>query len=283
MSDFLQRMAGTSRDRVSAACRLESEAALLERAARAPAPLPLVLGGFDLIAELKRRSPAAGGLAGAGFEPERQLAAYAAGGAAAVSVLTEPLEFHGSLADLEAAAAQLAPLQVPVMRKDFLVAAYQLLEARAAGASGVLLIAAMLGDSELGELIAAATELGLFVLLEAFDTDDLERIARLELPAGGPALLVGVNSRNLKTLAVDFERFALLAAQIRDDVPAVAESGIDDARAIATVAALGYRLALVGSALMRDGDPGQTAAEFVAAGRDAAAVCQPATGDDRCS
>ena len=269
MSDFLDRMAASSRARVEAASAGTPLAALVEAARAAPAPLPLALGDFDLIAELKLRSPAAGGLADGSFDVDRQLEAYAAGGAAAISVLTEPDEFHGSLAHLASAASLLRPLGRPVMRKDFLVDAYQIVEARAHGASGVLLIAAMLSDAALDELVAAAVELGLFVLLEAFDTTDLERLAKLRLPARGPLILVGVNSRNLRTLAVDFDRFAALAGQIRDDVPAVAESGIADERDIDAVARSGYRLALVGSALMRDGNPAACVEAFVAAGRRA--------------
>jgi len=269
MTSFLDRMAAASRARVEAARRSESEAALAALARAAPAPLPLRLMGFGLIAELKRRSPAAGGLAGPGFDTGRQLEAYARGGAAAVSVLTEPDEFLGEPGDLEAAAKALRPLGCPVMRKDFLVDAYQVLEARALGASGILLIVAMLDDTALGELVAAAAEQGLFVLLEAFDEDDLERLAKLRLPAG-PQFLVGVNSRNLRTLAVDFGRFARLAGRLRDDLPAVAESGIETAEAAAAVAGLGYSLALVGSALMRDGDPAEAVGRFLAAGRGAA-------------
>ncbi len=153
------------------------------------------------------------------------------------------------------------------MRKDFLVDPYQVLEARANGASGVLLIVAMLTDAELDELFAAAREQELFVLLEAFDRHDLDRLARMDLGTAGAPVMIGVNSRNLKTLAVDFERFARLADQIRDDVPAVAESGIDDVADIETVARLGYRLALVGSALMRNTEVTDTVASFVAAGR----------------
>jgi len=271
MSTFLDRMARTSRDRAASARSRESLEALMARAAATAQPLPLELAGFDLIAELKLRSPSAGGLAAIGFRPEQQIQAYADGGAAAVSVLTEPTEFKGELAHLASAAATLRRAGCPVMRKDFLVDAYQVVEARANGASGVLLIAAMLTDASLDEMLAAAAEQQLFVLLEAFDTDDLERIARLRLPTDRIRVLVGVNSRNLKTLAVDFERFARLAAQIRDDVPAVAESGIDSARDIETVASSGYRLALVGSALMRDGDPRTTVARFIAAGRSAIA------------
>jgi indole-3-glycerol phosphate synthase len=263
-------MAASSRDRAVAARGRESESALRVRAAASPEPLPLRLQGFDVIAELKLRSPAAGALAGAAFDPAAQLDAYAAGGAAAVSVLTEPNAFEGSLAQMRDAAERLRPLACPVMRKDFLVDAYQVLEARANGASGVLLIAALLSDAALAELLACAAEHELFVLLEAFDAHDLERIARLDLPVNGPAVLVGVNSRDLRTLAVDFERFARLAERIRGDRPAVAESGIESAADVARVARLGYELALVGSALMQGGDPERRVAELVAAGRAAA-------------
>jgi indole-3-glycerol phosphate synthase len=269
MSDFLQRMAESSRTRANAARARESENALSARAAATPAPLPLHLHGFDLIAELKRRSPAAGGLAGAAFDAAAQLEAYAAGGAAAVSVLTEPEAFDGSLEQMRDASALLRARGCPVMRKDFLVDRYQVLEARANGASGVLVIAAMLDDAALSELVACAHELGLFVLLEAFDDDDLARIARLSLPREATTL-VGVNSRDLRTLAVDFGRFTRLAASIRDDVPTVAESGIEHAADIERVARAGYDLALVGSALMRGDDAARAVANFVGAGRDAA-------------
>jgi len=269
MENFLERMARSSRDRVDAARKRESLAELTARAKATPLPLPLDLADFDLIAELKLRSPALGGLAESNFDPVRQLEAYSAGGAAVVSVLTEPVEFKGELRHLREAAALLRPLACPVMRKDFLVDAYQVVEARANGASGVLLITAMLSDADLDELIASAYELKLFVLIEAFDSDDLVRIARLQLDTGNSRTLVGVNSRNLKTLAVDFDRFRHLAGEIRDDVPAVAESGIENTGDIETVAGLGYGLALVGSALMRDSDAKRTVAEFVAAGRNA--------------
>ncbi|MDX1562428.1 MAG: indole-3-glycerol phosphate synthase TrpC [Gammaproteobacteria bacterium] len=267
MADFLSKMAVASEARLRAARAEVPDAAIRERSAAAPEPVPLELGGFDLIAELKRRSPAAGGLAASGFDPSAQLAAYAAGGAAAVSVLTEPTEFNGSLDDLRAAAEQLRPAGVPVMRKDFSVDPYQVHEARAAGASGVLLIAAMLSDAVLAESLATAQTLGLFVLLEAFDEDDLARIGKLDLKGDRAPVLVGVNSRNLKTLAVDFERFAALAERMPRGVPAVAESGINDAEEIRSVAERGYTLALVGSALMRNADVAATVGEFIAAGR----------------
>lgn len=256
MSDFLERFGAASRARAAAAKRRRPEANLLRAAAAAPPAPALKLAGFDLIAELKLRSPAAGGLAVPGFDRTRQLTAYAEGGAAAVSVLTEPDEFHGSLEHLQHAAELLAPFGCPVMRKDFLTDPYQLIEARAHGAGGALLIVAMLDDAELVELMACGRELGLFLLLEAFDGDDLERIAQLAVshgrtPSSAAPLLAGVNCRNLRTLEVDFDRFSALAGHLPAGLPGVAESGMTGPADIQTVSRLGYRLALVGSALMR--------------------------------
>ena len=269
MENFLERMSVASRQRAMAAAKQVPLEQMISQAEGAPTPLPLRLHGFDLIAELKLRSPAMGDLASASFDPNAQLDAYAAGGAAAVSVLTEPEAFKGELVHLANAATRLRTSGIPVMRKDFLVDAYQVAEARAHGASGVLLIAAMLDDAALNDLLATAQSLGLFVLLEAFDSQDLERIARLSFDTARSTILVGVNSRNLKTLAVDFDRFQALARQIRDDVPAVAESGIESTADIATVASLGYSLALVGGALMRQDATALTVERFIAAGRHA--------------
>lgn len=270
---FLERMAAASRERVRAARQHESEAALERRALASPAPPALTLGAFDVIAELKLRSPAAGGLADASFDRSAQLASYARGGAAAVSVLTEPTEFKGELAHLESAAAELRAAQVPTMRKDFLTDAYQVLEARAAGAGGVLAIVAMLDDATLREIVECARRCGLFVLLEAFDRADLERLAEFDAPlaAGAPPLLAGINCRDLRDLDVRFERFAELAPLIPRHLPTVAESGIATTVEIRSVAAAGYRLALIGSSLMRAADPARTLADLLAAGRSAAA------------
>lgn len=269
MSGFLERMAEASRARVRAARARTPEATLLARAQAAPPPPPLALGAFDVIAELKLRSPAAGTLAPDALDLGRQVEAYARGGAAAVSVLTEPDAFGGSLEHLADAAARLAPLGVPVMRKDFLVDPYQVLEARAAGAGGVLVIVTMLSDDAVRALVACAAEQGLFVLLEAFDAADLERLARYERPPGAP-LLAGVNCRDLRTLQVDPGRFADLARFLPAGLPAVAESGLEREADAARVAGLGYSLALIGSALMRAGDPAANVAAFAAAGRRAA-------------
>jgi indole-3-glycerol phosphate synthase len=156
------------------------------------------------------------------------------------------------------------------MRKDFLTDPYQIIEARAAGAGGVLLIATMLDDAELDAMLACAAELGLFVLLEAFDAADLERIAALDLDAERRLVLAGLNSRDLKDLQVDFGRFAELADRLPANVPAIAESGVGTADDVRTVARLGYRGALVGSALMQTGDPALAVRGLVAAGRAAA-------------
>jgi len=153
----------------------EPLAALRRRCVDLPQPPALRhAGGFNVIAELKLRSPSKGELAGAQPDVEGRVLGYAAAGAVAVSVLTEPLRFAGSLEHLEAAATALARVGVPAMRKDFLVDPYQLYEARAAGAGGALLIVRMLAPPQLGEMLDCARELGLFVLLEAFDEADLE-------------------------------------------------------------------------------------------------------------
>jgi indole-3-glycerol phosphate synthase len=267
--DFLSRMADASRERVRRARAREPEVELLKRAHLMPTPAPLRLGGFDVIAELKLRSPAAGTLTHAALDRRAQVQAYARAGAAAVSVLTEPDEFQGSLEHLREAAKLLEGTGCPVMRKDFLTDTYQVIEARAAGAGGVLVIADLLADAELDELLACASELGLFVLLEAFTAGALDRIGALDLPSTRAVVLAGVNCRNLRDLSVDFGRFAELAPRLPTHLPCVAESGIESPDDTRKLAALGYRLALVGSALMRDRDPGAALAKLIAAGRAA--------------
>ena len=267
---FLGRMARNSRDRVREARKREPEGALLARALAMPAPPPLRLGTFAMIAELKYRSPAAGTLAARGFDGCAQVRAYGAGGAAAVSVLTEPEEFRGSLDDLREAARPLTAYRIPAMRKDFLTDPYQVLEARAAGAGGVLVIVTMLSDAEVTELLDCAAKCGLFVLLEGFDEADLDRIGRIDAPPECSApLLCGVNCRDLRDLAVNRDRFGQLAPYLPPHLPAVAESGIDGAGDIAAVASFGYRAALVGSALMRSADASRELAAMAAAGAQA--------------
>jgi indole-3-glycerol phosphate synthase len=272
-TDFLAGMQSASQARLAAARAAVSEAELLQRIADMPAApgLQLSADGFDLIAEVKRRSPSAGQLATAALEPAAQAGAYAEGGAAALSVLTEPTQFAGDLAHLRAVAR--AVPTVPAMRKDFLVSPYQVLEARAAGAGGVLLIAAMLDAATLTDMLKITLDLDMFALVEAFDGQDLAHAVPIMQglgPATGAAgvrLLIGVNCRDLRTLAVDFGRFAELAPQLPDDLPRVAESGVDGAEQAAKLAELGYGLALVGTALMRAESPANAAAALLAAGR----------------
>ena len=269
-TSFLKRMADGSRARVRDARRMEPEGALLRRALAAPTPPALKLARFSVIAELKYRSPAAGSLAAGDFDAAAQIRAYAAGGAAAVSVLTEPEEFHGSLDDLRRAVPPLSAHGIPAMRKDFLTDSYQVLQARATGAGGVLVIVTMLSDTEVAELLACAAQCEMFVLLEGFDEADLERIGRVDAPPDGSApLLCGVNCRDLRDLAVNRDRFRQLAPHLPSNLPAVAESGIESVDDIAEVANLGYRAALVGSALMRATDASGELAAMTTAGATA--------------
>jgi indole-3-glycerol phosphate synthase len=294
--DFLKAMAQASQDRVIAARGKLSENALLRQAMATAPPPPLVrnTGGFDLIAELKLRSPAAGQLRAAESEdPARRALSYAEAGAAAVSVLTEPSRFDGSLAQLSAAGAALRAMRVPAMRKDFLVDPYQIVEARAAGAGGVLIILRMLSRPQLDELCSAAKACGLFALLEAFDEPDIELAheildAQLHEEPGpyrlGPSRsansrarpgmapvqwLVGVNCRDLSTLQVVPGRLEALVRLLPTQVPRVAESGVATAEDARRVAAAGYDMALVGSALMSGADPRALAHDMIVAGRRA--------------
>jgi indole-3-glycerol phosphate synthase len=209
-------------------------------------PMPSFRGaGSSVIAEVKRRSPSRGDLADIP-DPAALAAAYERGGAAAISVLTEERRFGGRLADLVAVRAAVA---VPVLRKDFVVEPYQLLETRASGADLVLLIVAALPGDTLVRLHDQARELGLTVLVEVHDESEAERAVALG------ATLVGVNARDLKTLEVDPATFGELAPLLPDDVVTVAESGIAGPDDVRRHVAEGADVVLVGEALVRDGDP----------------------------
>jgi indole-3-glycerol phosphate synthase len=274
MSGFLDDMARSSALRVAQAIARESPAELERRARAAPpcAPLRLSTLGFDVIAELKLTSPAAGRLAEQNEDWLGRVEAYAQGGAAAVSVLTEPSRFDGSLEHLRQACKVLAPLGVPAMRKDFLVDPYQVLEARAAGAGGVLVIVRMLTQMQMSQLLDAAAEHGMFVLLEAFDAVDLSKAvdllaSRASFRVRPDNILLGINCRDLQTLKVVPERFEALAAQLPRNWPAVAESGVATAADAKRMMRLGYRLALIGTALMSLDDPAQLLREIFATTR----------------
>ncbi len=271
MDDFLAIMAAKSRRRVSEARKRVSESALKEKSMANSDPRipPFAQAGFDVIAEVKKRAPSAGRLREENTSPDlvaSQAVAYADGGAAVVSVLTEPTAFAGDLLDISTAASAVS---IPIMRKDFLVDPYQVFEARAAGASGVLLIAALLTPLTLADALGAVGEMSMFALLELFDDDDLPMVfqAREIASQNSLHLLLGVNARDLKTLDVDIERFGHFSSELPSDIPWIAESGIDSDDAIRHVAALGYRGALVGTALMRSAGPTAMVASMVAAGR----------------
>jgi indole-3-glycerol phosphate synthase len=233
---------------------------LQEQVAAAPPrrdPMPAFAGpGVSVIAEVKRSSPSRGDLAPIG-DPAALARDYAAGGAAAISVLTEHRRFGGSLDDLRAVRAA---VDTPILCKDFIVTPYQLWEARAAGADLALLIVAALTQPELFVLLEVAAEVGLIPLVEVHDEDETDRAV-----AAG-ATLVGVNARNLKTLDVEDGTFARLAPRIPDGVVKVAESGIRGPVDVRDYADAGADAVLVGEALVIGNDPRDAVARMVAAG-----------------
>ncbi|HEU5348206.1 MAG TPA: indole-3-glycerol phosphate synthase TrpC, partial [Ktedonobacterales bacterium] len=230
---------------------------------------PRAGGPARLIAEVKRASPSKGLLAER-FDPVARAGAYAAGGAAAISVLTEPDFFHGSLDHLRAVRAAVS---VPVLRKDFLLDPYQVYEARAAGADAVLLICALLDDALLHDLLALARSLGMAALVEAHDADEVRRAV-----AAG-ATVIGVNSRDLRTFAVDPDVVRRLRPLVPKDCLFVAESGISDQCGAARARAFGADAMLVGEALMRAASPETLARGLATAPGGATAQFFGAMGD----
>jgi len=201
--------------------------------------------GISVIAEFKRRSPSVGALR-EGARPEELARAYERGGARALSVLTEGPSFGGSLDDLRAARGATA---LPILRKDFVVDRYQLLEARLAGADAALLIVAALADSDLAALHEAARALGLDVLVEVHDAGELERALALEPE------IVGINNRDLRDFSVDVARTRTLRQAIPDGVVVVSESGIGSTGQLRELEREGVDAVLVGESLMRAPDP----------------------------
>jgi indole-3-glycerol phosphate synthase len=221
--------------------------------------VPLLRGGprVRVIAEVKRASPSRGPLADI-RDPAALAADYAAGGASAVSVLTEGRRFGGSLADLEAVGAR---VDVPVLRKDFVVDPYQVWEARAYGAEMVLLIVAALGRAQLAELVALAREVGLTPLVEVHDEAEVERAVE------SGATVIGVNARDLTTLVVERGTFARVAPHIPEGLVRIAESGVRGPGDVAAYAKAGADAVLVGEALVTRGDPRTAVAGLLAASR----------------
>ncbi len=217
----------------------------------------------NVIAECKRRSPSRGVLREP-YDAAALARAYADHGAAAISVLTDAEDFGGSLEDLGRARA--AAPGIPILRKDFLVDAYQVAESRTAGADAVLLIAAALTEEDLRGLLREAEGLGLAALVEVHDEDDLARAVR----AG--ALVIGVNARDLRTLSLHPERSLALIDQVREGSVAVAESGLRGPGDVAPLRAAGYDAFLIGEHLVTQDDPGAALSEIVAGGSVAGAA-----------
>jgi indole-3-glycerol phosphate synthase len=234
--------------------------ALKERAAGVPDArdgfAALRQSGVGVIAEVKRSSPSKGALATIA-DPAALAADYEAGGAAVISVLTEQRRFGGTLADLDAVRAQ---VDVPLLRKDFVVSSYQVWEARAHGADLVLLIVAALEQNALVSLVERTESLGMTALVEVHDQEEVSRA----LDAG--ARVVGVNARDLRTLEVDRNVFGRLAPLIPDSVVKVAESGVRGTHDLLAYAAHGADAVLVGEGVVTGGNPRQAVADLVTAG-----------------
>jgi indole-3-glycerol phosphate synthase len=229
-------------------------------AAKAPSPRD-VMGAFSgpaiaVIAEVKRASPSKGALA-AIADPAALAVDYEAGGARVISVLTEPRRFGGSLEDL---ASVRSAVQVPVLRKDFIISSYQLWEARAHGADMVLLIVAALAQNALVSLVERAQSIGLVPLVEVHTRPELDRA----IEAG--ATVLGINARNLATLEVDRSIFGQLAPGVPAGVVKVAESGIRGPHDLLAYAAAGADAVLVGESLVTGKDPRSAVADLVTAG-----------------
>jgi molybdenum cofactor biosynthesis protein MoaC len=252
MTDVLAEICAAKRAHVAHAKAALSEAALLAGLAEAPPVRPfaaalerhLAEGRYGLIAEIKKASPSAG-LIRADFDPPSLARAYAEGGASCLSVLTDAPYFQGCDEDLRAARRQ---VDLPVLRKDFILDPYQILESRHIGADCVLLIMAALSDATASELAATAAELGLDVLAEVHDGAELDRALQLEVP------MIGINNRNLKTLETDLAATERLAPEVPTDRVVVAESGIRRPEDLDRLAAAGARCFLVGETLMREPD-----------------------------
>jgi indole-3-glycerol phosphate synthase len=257
-SHVLSRIVDARRRRVSDAAMRVPEAIVRKMAAVADAPVSFrdaigKAGRTNIIAEVKKASPSAGILIES-LDVDLLASTYAAAGAAAVSVVTEEDFFQGNLGWVRQAARSSG---LPVVRKDFVYSDYQVWETRAAGASAILLIAAMLDPSELAHLIRVATDAGLDALVEVHDREELDE------SLGAGATIIGVNNRNLKTFDVRLETSIELGAEIPDDILFVAESGIRTRADIERLKQAGANAFLVGEQLVRSANPGQALGELL--------------------
>jgi indole-3-glycerol phosphate synthase len=263
MSDILERILTRKREEVAARCQQRPLAEIAARAADAPIPRGFAeaiqrqidRGRVAVIAEIKKASPSKGLLRDP-FDPPAIARSYEAAGAACLSVLTDHDFFQGADADLQQARAACA---LPVLRKDFVVDAYQVHEARLLGADCILLIVAALDDARLAELTELALSLGMDVLVEVHDIDELERALQV------PAPLLGINNRNLATFDVSLDTTLSLRTAVPPDRILVTESGIATPADVATLRAAGVGAFLVGEAFMREADPGAALQRLFAA------------------
>ncbi|UCG86210.1 MAG: indole-3-glycerol phosphate synthase TrpC [Gemmatimonadota bacterium] len=247
MTTTLARILADTRDRLPELWRRELEIRNLAETRPSPPEWADGFGGSQLtvIAEVKRRSPSAGAIA-TGLDPAALACAYAAGGAGAISVLTNQTFFGGSLDDLEEVGTAVG---LPLLRKDFIIDAVQVYEARAAGASAILLIVRALDCEQLADLARLASELGLATLVEVHTRDELDEALRID------PRWVGVNSRDLTTFRVEIDRLAGILRAVPERVTAIAESGIESRQDVELVASWGADAVLVGTALVRSPDP----------------------------
>jgi indole-3-glycerol phosphate synthase len=263
MSDVLTRICDDKRQLIAERKRERPEAALREVAKRQEPPRGFrrtlerraAAEGWALICEIKKASPSKG-LIRNDFDPPALARAYAEGGAACLSILTDTPYFQGRDEDLVAARAAVA---LPCLRKDFMLDPYQIVEARALGADAILVILAAVSDAQARELEAVAEELHLDTLLEVHDEAELERALKLRSP------LVGINNRNLKTLEVTLETTRRLAPRLPKDRLLIAESGLNSRADLTGLAAIGAKAFLIGESLMRQADV--TAAAAALAGK----------------
>jgi indole-3-glycerol phosphate synthase len=252
MSSVLEKIVAAKRLEIAAAKQALDEAALVDLAAAAPPPRNFfaalsVPGPIRLIAEVKKASPSRG-LIRADFRPVEIGQTYERHGASCLSVLTDAPFFQGRLQDLREVRAA---VQIPVLRKDFILDRYQLLEARSAGADAVLLIAECLDDCNLRKLHNEAVALGMSPLVELYDPDNLQRV----FDAG--ATLIGINNRDLHTFETDLEHTLRMRERIPDECVLVSESGIRTRADVERLAAAGVDAILVGETLMSNPDIGQ--------------------------
>ena len=254
---FLDDLVASTRARVADARELTTQDALDQRIASIPEPLDLAAAlrgpGMSVIAEIKRATPSQGPL-DLDLDARELALRYESGGAAAISVLTEPEFFMGSLADLEEARA----VSIPLLRKDFILDRFQLFEARAAGADSVLLIVRVVGD-QLEELLNQTRALGMEALVEVFHEDELDRA--LQAGAG----VIGVNHRDLETFEVDAQRTLKLAPSVPVEVILVAASGVSSRAEIEELADAGVGAVLIGQSLVTSGDPAAKLQELLGA------------------